>query len=516
MAIRSGIGIGAAQIADTSNIMNAYGRQIAQQQKAQALQAEKEAKAAEKYNEELADIMASYKTTGARDIDIPEINAAYNQIKEYYSQSNKIKDSEKPLFKATIKNMMNTVNDTSLRSKELEGRTYTTASRIAQNPWDYDPKVIQDLDYVKKTPISKLGALANLDPSTYERLPNFGTIDKIMADVYEIGKNKADFIEQITENGQRFNVSRVDPAVIQDNLVLGLRSSPEAMKAISYRFSKQFGKQPTEQDLTNFMMDDYKTKYNLEYKGPPKDLQRPRGGGGAGDEQDKYTYRQQVITGALENDPSSINKIKAALPPGSTITPMTSKAIPGKSKGGYKFLKIYIPGQNDEYGNPLAELTQTIEASRGEGVIKLNRILNTYTGEKISDSKLGIKGGKPAGEQIAVNIPKSATQNPASEEDAIFELIKQKNVARGVKMTPENIKAIRNTAKENSNIRWEIDDKVYTYMEIAKKAKGSGLTADEYVKKQGGKMLSSATQNTKVKVKGTYAGLDKNGNPIFK
>lgn len=276
MAIRSGIGIGGAQVIDTRDIMSASARQIAQQQKAQALQAEKEAKASEKFNEDLADIMASYKTTGARDIDIPEITAAYNQIKEYHSQSNKVKEAERPLFKATVKNMMNTVNDTSLRSKELEGRTYTTASRIAQNPWDYDSKVIQDLDYVKKTPISKLGALANLDPSTYERLPNFGTIDKIMADVYEIGKNKADFIEQITEKGQRFNVSRVDPAVIQDNLVLGLRSSPEAMKAVNYRFSKQFGKQPTEQDLTNFMMDDYKTKYNLEYTSAPKDLERPR------------------------------------------------------------------------------------------------------------------------------------------------------------------------------------------------------------------------------------------------
>ena len=317
MAIRSGIGIGGAQVIDTRDIMSASARQIAQQQKAQALQAEKEAKSAEKYNEELADIMASYKTTGARDIDIPEITAAYNQIKEYYSQSNKVKEAERPLFKATIKNMMNTVNDTSLRSKELEGRTYTTASRIAQNPWDYDSKVIQDLDYVKKTPISKLGALANLDPSTYERLPNFGTIDKIMADVYELGKNKADFIEQRTEEGQRFNVSRVDPTVIQDNLVLGLRSSPEAMKAISYRFSKQFGKQPTEQDLTNFIMDDYKTKYDLEYKGPPKDLQRPRA---AAKLTNDDIFAQWLIDAFTKKNAEAIQNLRSASGQKITIT----------------------------------------------------------------------------------------------------------------------------------------------------------------------------------------------------
>ena len=55
MAIRSGIGIGGAQVIDTRDIMSASARQIAQQQKAQALQAEREAKSSEKYNEELAD-----------------------------------------------------------------------------------------------------------------------------------------------------------------------------------------------------------------------------------------------------------------------------------------------------------------------------------------------------------------------------------------------------------------------------------------------------------------------------
>jgi len=405
MAIRSGIGIGGAQVIDTRDIMSASARQIAQQQKAQALQAEKEAKSAEKYNEELADIMASYKTTGARDIDIPEINAAYNQIKEYYSQSNKIKDSERPLFKATIKNMMNTVNDTSLRSKELEGRTYTTASRIAQNPWDYDSKVIQDLDYVKKTPISKLGALANLDPSTYERLPNFGTIDKIMADVYEIGKNKADFIEQRTEKGQRFNVSRVDPTVIKDNLVLGLRSSPEAMKAISYRFSKQFGKQPTEQDLNNFIMDDYKTKYNLEYKGPPKDLERPRGDGG-GAEADKLSYRQQLIGGAMQLDPASLSKMQAQLPSGSKIDPLLSKKIEGYSKGGYPIYKVRvtIPGTDTRPG-----ISEIIDLKTGEPGIRFNQLLNEYSGETVSYSKFGIEGAKPRGQQFEPPKPRVTT-----------------------------------------------------------------------------------------------------------
>jgi hypothetical protein len=394
--------------------MNAYGRQIAQQQKAQALQAEKEAKSAEKYNEELADIMASYKTTGARDIDIPEITAAYNQIKEYNSQANKIKDSERPLFKATIKNMMNTVNETSLRSKELEGRTYTIASTVAQNPWDYDSKVIQDLDYIKKTPISKLGAMSNVSPLDYQRLPNFETINNIYKDTYGIGEKNSKFIEELREGGKRRNLSRVGEDVIKTDLIQRFTNSPEATKAISYRYSKQFGKQPTNEDLTNYIMDEYKAKYGLDYLGEIKDLEKTGGGKGAGDEQDKYTYRQQIIQGALNNDPTFINKMKAALPTGTKIEPLVSVSGKNGAKGGYKSLKITLPSFIDNQGNAVQGTTEVIEASRGEGAIKLNRILNTYTGEKISDSKLGISGGRAAGKlyKPKVTTPNSKENKP--------------------------------------------------------------------------------------------------------
>jgi hypothetical protein len=421
MAIRTGIGVGAAQIADTSNIMNAYARQIAQQQKAQAAQAqrdflsaEKEKERAEKeaakFDEDLADIMASAKLGGIRDVDVPEITKAYNEVKDFYSKAGSLKDSEKPLFRAELRNRMNTINDAAINSKEVEKRRYDIASKVAQNPWDYDPKVIQDLDYINKTPLSKLGGMANMDIMNYQRLPNFGLIDNIINKTYDLGKINAKFAGEVFDKGKRFNVKRTTPEFIQDNLVQQFTSSPEAIKAISSLYVRELGKQPTNQDLTNYIMDKYKTKYGFDYIGEPLDLKEPRESNSGTDEQDKYTYRQQIITGALENDPGSINKIKAALPPGSKIIPYKSFST-GKSKGGYNQLRITIPGgEVDSKGNPILPLEQTIEASRGEGVIKLNRILNTYTGEIISDSKLGIKGGKLAGQQIAVNIPKSAPQ----------------------------------------------------------------------------------------------------------
>jgi hypothetical protein len=172
--------------------------------------------------------------------------------------------------------MMNTVNETSLRSKELEGRLYSTASTVAQNPWDYDPKVIQDLDYIRKTPISKLGAMANMGPLDYQRLPNFETINNIYKDTNAIGEKNSKFIEDVKENGKRRTLSRVGEDVIKTDLIQRFTNSPEALKAINYRYSKKFGKQPTNEDLTNYIMDEYKAKYGFDYLGAIKDIEKPR------------------------------------------------------------------------------------------------------------------------------------------------------------------------------------------------------------------------------------------------
>ena len=301
MAIRTGIGVGAAQIADTSGIMNAYARQIAQQQKLQAAQAQREflsaekekeraERAAAKFDEDLADIMASAKLGGIRDVDVPEITKAYNEVKEFYSKSGSLKDSQKPLFRAELRNRMNTINDAAINSKEVEKRRYDIASKVAQNPWDYDPKVIQDLDYINKTPLSKLGSFANMDIMNYQRLPNFGLIDTIIDDTYDIGKENAKFAGQVFEKGQRYKVKRVEPALIRDNLIQKFTTSPEALRAISNLYSRELGKQPTNEELTNYIMDKYKTKHSFDYVGEPLDLERPRGGGSEAES----TYNQPI------------------------------------------------------------------------------------------------------------------------------------------------------------------------------------------------------------------------------
>jgi hypothetical protein len=331
MAIRTGIGVGAAQIADTSGIMNAYARQIAQQQKLQAAQAQRDflsaekekeraERAAAKFDEDLADIMASAKLGGIRDVDVPEITKAYNEAKDFYSKSGSLKDSQKPLFRAELRNRMNTINDAAINSIEVGKKYYSTAVKVSENPSDYDPKVIQDLDYVNKTPLSKLGGMANMDPLNYQKLPNFGLIDNIIDDTYKIGKENAKFAGEVFDKGKRFNVEKVDPALIQNNLVQRFTTSPEALRAISNLYSRELGKQPTNQELTNYIMDKYKTKHGFDYIGEARDLKEPK----EPKSQDNEDVFAGWLTGAFTKNPAeSIKNLRSVA--GTKITILDKK-----------------------------------------------------------------------------------------------------------------------------------------------------------------------------------------------
>jgi hypothetical protein len=398
MAIRTGIGVGAAQIADTSGIMNAYARQIAQQQKLQAAQAQREflsaekekeraERAAAKFDEDLADIMASAKLGGIRNIDVEEITKAYNEVKDFYSKAGSLKDSEKPLFRAELRNRMNTINDAAINSKEVEKRRYDIASKVAQNPWDYDPKVIQDLDYISKTPLSKLGALANMDPITYQKLPNFGLIDNIYKDSYEIGKKNSKFVKELTENGKRRNLSSISEDEAKDNLIQRFNNLPEAKKAITYSYSKKFGKQPTNEELTNYIMDEYKSSYGLDYLGEIKDPKESKESTDAEKTENVYSnYINKTIAG----DTKAMKQLEALGGGNYTLT---------VSPLGNQFLRI-TPNKKIKYPS---DSGVTVEIETDGRAIDINR-----DGTKLFKylQKFGIR---PSGSKAVSKIKNNST-----------------------------------------------------------------------------------------------------------
>lgn len=423
MAIKTGIGVGAAQVFNTSGIMNTYARQIAQQQKIQAVQAQRDylsaekekeraERAAAKFDEDLADIMASAKLGGIRDIDVEEITKAYNEVKDFYSKSGSLKDSQKPLFRAELRNRMNTINDAALNSIEVEKKRYAIASKVAENPWDYDPKVIQDLDFINKTPLSKLGALANMDPINYQKVPNVKLLDNIMSDVNKLGEINAQYSkEEKIESDKYKDVSIVDKAYIQKNLIQGVMNSPEAFSSVKRIFaSENPGQQPTDQALTEFLTKKYEEKYPYIYKSDIK--KQPAETGGLTKSESKELAnkdsRRRNVVDLIDNSSQDVFElIKATLPPSAIIKFLREerKGVDGDIKTRVVGIDIDVPKTRDPYGEVIGAIKQRIDFTKGNPYATVNNILNTYTGKKFSSEEL-FKGSKPTTKQVNVNTSK--------------------------------------------------------------------------------------------------------------
>ena len=152
-----------------------------------------------------------------------------------------------------------------------------------------------------------------------------------------------------------------------------------------------------------------------------------------GDAEEESTYRQQIVRGIMNNDKESINEMRAYLPSGSKVDYRTSN--PTKtSKGGYNLIRVDIPAVLDVDGTiKKPGVVEDISLSLGDAKNRLNAILSEYTGEKISPSKLNIKGGKPRGEQIEIkgqektNKPKTYSQ---SDENGIKAVMSKNNITR--------------------------------------------------------------------------------------
>jgi hypothetical protein len=137
-----------------------------------------------------------------------------------------------------------------------------------------------------------------MDPLNYQKLPNFGLIDNIYKDSYEIGKKNSRFVKELKENGKRRNLSSISEDEAKDNLIQRFNNLPEAKKAITYSYSKKFGKQPTTEELTNYIMDEYKSSYGLDYLGEIKDLKESKESTDAEKTENVYSnYINKTIAG---------------------------------------------------------------------------------------------------------------------------------------------------------------------------------------------------------------------------
>ena len=412
MAIKTGIGIGEAQVYDTSGLVNNFAKLLQKQQQEEA-----------KFQTEIANLISKVDTKGVRDADKSEIAKMYEATKDLYRQAAATKNfQDKALLKARISKAVGDINEYSARSVEFSKRFNDLNNRVAQDSWAYDPKVIDKLRDISGKSLLSMGADAQLDPFQYQKMPNDKSRDAVFSAIKRQGEDfaKSKFIRE----GNREREVKTTPdefilKVISDKLL----SNPEYRTTAIYNFKQQNPQAPV--NMEAIIANEaalYKDQYGTQYIGSASRI--PKEGGKEGE--DKLTYRQQLITGLVNKDKTAREDLLAVLPANSKVDYRTSKAIPGKSQGGVGVIRITIPETSSPTG---MEIVEDISLGSGSVAQKLNFIINQYSGEKIAPSRLGIVGGKGKGEKFA---PTSKAANPSVK----FSDLEERAISRAMKDNP--------------------------------------------------------------------------------
>ena len=439
--ISRGLGSGAAQVYDTSGPVNAYARLMYQQQLKRAA----ETKA-------LKDELGKVTPEGLRQ---PDVKGFIDQYGRWRDKSIEANAERNPVRKALLNQEAEREKLATLMYKDdsknelINERKRKEFLMNPENRRRYPKEVLAKI--INSSNFSKDDPNYIRDINQFEIKPDLSKIKKLLDDT---DSNLLKFTkpELVQEQGERlgikglyeYNVTTLSPAEqataygvlfdTNDEFASFLRSlnpefkdlSEKELKEVAIPILVQERPKSTYSDKKFIEPDNYKEKALFNDR-----LIRARKS--EGDAEEESTYRQQIVRGIMNNDKESINEMRAYLPSGSKVDYRTSN--PTKtSKGGYNLIRVDIPAVLDVDGTiKKPGVVEDISLSLGDAKNRLNAILSEYTGEKISPSKLNIKGGKPRGEQIEIkgqektNKPKTYSQ---SDENGIKAVMSKNNITR--------------------------------------------------------------------------------------
>jgi hypothetical protein len=396
MPIKTGIGVGEAQVYDISSLENNYFKLL-----------QRQAQETSRFQNELADLIGKVKTDGARDIDKLDIAKGYDEIKDLYRKAASIRNpTERNLVRAQITSGIQSLNEYAARSA-AEAKSYIdTLGRVATTgEYMYDLNKLNDFKSRINKPIKELSIFNPLD---LQKLPDDSSRDKAFDNLYTELKPRAVYEVRKAAGNREQEVGVINPILIANNIMERLNKSPEWLNLATRNYVQENpGKQPEFKDIVANEVKLYMNRKGNEYAGSPTRI--PKATGGKSDEE-KLTYRQKLITALVNKDNTAKEDLMANLPANSKVLYTTSKAIPGKSKGGVGGIRIIIPEASSPTG---VEIIEDISLQSGSVAQKLNYIINQYGSETISPSKLGIIGGTPRGDTFR---PKTTKYSPLQEK----------------------------------------------------------------------------------------------------
>jgi hypothetical protein len=396
MRIKTGIGVGGAQIFDTSGIQDAYYKQYLQKQKQD-----------QAYAEDLANNLAKYDTTGLTPDDAKYADKLYSDLKNKYLQVN-IKDpKQRALANAELKSGMQKIKDFTYNAKKFVGDNQKVGIELAKNRFMYPDEVIQTYDKnIKGQPYYQVmqSGIGDVNQILTQRNPDNSLIDKSLktldaqlkgAAEKNVGGIKTEFTPDKKQQVYQYTTDQKTAKAIAKSLL-----TDDATKANWYYNFKQANPNIEANDdiVSDYIVKQREAMYQgnpYAFKGGVKAVAKEKTGG-AGDGLSKADKKElaniderKSNVRALVDDKSQevFDLIKATLPANSLIKWINVK---GKPIG----IKVDAPKSINDNGDVISFTKQFIDFTKGNPYASVNSILNKYT-NKIVKGEQFLKEKKP-------------------------------------------------------------------------------------------------------------------------
>jgi hypothetical protein len=267
MPIKTGIGVGEAQVYDISSLENNYFKLL-----------QRQAQETSRFQNELADLIGKVKTDGARDIDKLDIAKGYDEIKDLYRKAASIRNpTERNLVRAQITSGIQSLNEYAARSAS-EAKSYIdTLGRVATTgEYMYDLNKLNDFKSRINKPIKELSIFNPLD---LQKLPDDSSRDKAFDNLYTELKPRAVYEVRKAAGNREQEVGVINPILIANNIMERLNKSPEWLNLATRNYVQENpGKQPEFKDIVANEVKLYMNRKGNEYAGSPSRIPKATGG----------------------------------------------------------------------------------------------------------------------------------------------------------------------------------------------------------------------------------------------
>jgi len=297
MAIRSGIGIGEAQVFDTSGLANQYAKQVAADQANLQRQAIANQKRNDEFLKDLAGTVASTKLlgNGLHPKDVSKLTDYRAKTLELYNKASQAKNpQEKALLKAevdkSIEQQLEYVNGAKF-FRQSGGELF---NEILKNPWDYDDNVRNTVKDVLSNSYSDAiqKGYGVLDKTSFKSIPDGTELNKSLDNVHKY-VDKAAFLNtpaiRTTAVGQNKDYTVIGSTAKESDVFDYNKSLIEANNKLRYDVKSDWKirnpdaqADPTDNDLAIHLTNLYKEKYGpqaFKAQGSPQKIAKAGGAG---------------------------------------------------------------------------------------------------------------------------------------------------------------------------------------------------------------------------------------------